>query len=408
MPPLNNEDSSYMQNISALLGGVYGQFASIGAGIGYNVEYGPGFYVFNGVSAGVSASYWGQVNLSYEHGITFNHGPYAGIGVPTGVPGKSATLETGLAPHNSGTVASTVGVGWTDLFEFGLFGEAPGAYQEAFPEVNPAPSPFPHNHPLREESVNPSNAYVPFNDPNYSPYPDYPTKIKDGIIDLSDIDPGRGFGSGITRQDDGGWHVFEDAGDLPGLSSGEALSLRDQVSGAQANGYSDRQIGTGILEGYDLNGPETVIDFTPVPRPRFDSGSTYGNPDAGSSGAVPSGGNGDGGNPGNSPSGGRSDGHSSSYGNADAGGRSHLDTSNGQYQHNPNNWDNHSGNDSSAKPMLMDLDGDRFELIERTDTFFFWILARTGIGTRRPRPGLATGCCLSIWTGTGRSPSAKR
>ncbi|MEP3047154.1 MAG: hypothetical protein ABJL55_18045 [Roseibium sp.] len=295
-------------------------------------------------------------------------------------------------------------------------------------EGYPDPDLFPHNHPLAPNTINPSNAYVPYNDPNYSPYPDYPTQITDGIKELSDINVGRNFGKGISRAKDVGWHVFDDAGGLPSMSSGEALDLRDSISGAQKNVFSNPQIASGILQGYDLNGPETVVD---LPQTHYsgssDGGSSYGNPDAGgtsgsdrNTGSAQTQSQSSSGNSGGSyssgyrrnysydsssrsgdgNSGGSYDGHSSSYGNPDAGGTSSGgsvptprskpgSTGSSGPVHNPSDWDNHSGNDSSAKPMLMDLDDDGFELIERTDSTVYLDIEDDGYQHR------------TAWVGTG-------
>ncbi|MEP3427970.1 MAG: DUF4214 domain-containing protein [Hyphomicrobiales bacterium] len=173
--------------------------------------------------------------------------------------------------------------------------------------------------------------------------------------------------------------------------------------------------------GAELNGPEKAVDYSPVYG--GDGGSSYGNPDAGTGSAASgsdrntgsaqtqsqsSGGhdsrndsdydptgnygyNGHSSSYGNLDAGGQSSGggNNSSYGNPEAGGRSHLDTSTGQYSHNPNDWDNHSDNNSSAKPMLMDLDDDGFELIERTDSTVYLDLADDGYQHR------------TAWVGTG-------
>lgn len=103
--------------------GGYVQAVTVGFGLGYNTEYGVGLYGFHAVSAGVESSYWGQVNFNFAHGVTYSHGPYAGIGTVTGTPGVAATLETGLGPSNRGNVFATVGTGVTDLAEVGVFAE---------------------------------------------------------------------------------------------------------------------------------------------------------------------------------------------------------------------------------------------------------------------------------------------
>ncbi|WP_173006101.1 DUF4214 domain-containing protein [Labrenzia sp. THAF82] len=71
------------------------------------------------------------------------------------------------------------------------------------------------------------------------------------------------------------------------MSREEAERIANQIEKGWLQGLSENALAKAVVEGYDLNGPETVVD---LPRAHYagrgDGGSSYGNPDAGGTSAA--------------------------------------------------------------------------------------------------------------------------